>query len=75
MLGEEFTITASLIWSEGARLNTEYKLIKHDNTTATTGYTVQMLTDGTTNEVCIASPELLERCRRRWKAGEFQWLQ
>ncbi|MCK4487395.1 MAG: acyl-CoA thioesterase [Desulfobacterales bacterium] len=73
-LDEEFTIVASLIWSDAARLNTEYALIKEDGSIAATGYTVQMLIDSITGEVCIASPELLERCRGRWKAGEFKCL-
>jgi acyl-CoA thioester hydrolase len=72
LLDEEFTVTASLIWNEGARLNTEYSIIKNDLSTAATGYTVQMFTDGASGEVLIASPELLERCRNRWKSGEFK---
>ncbi|OGW27392.1 MAG: hypothetical protein A2X59_11185 [Nitrospirae bacterium GWC2_42_7] len=71
-LDEEFKIRASLIWHEGARLNTEYGLYKMNDTLAATGYTVQLLTDAKTGEACIVSPELLERCHNRWKAGEFQ---
>jgi acyl-CoA thioester hydrolase len=70
-LDEEFKIRASLIWHEGARLNTEYGLYKMNGTVAATGYTVQLFTDAKTGEPCIVSPELLERCRNRWKAGEF----
>jgi acyl-CoA thioester hydrolase len=72
LLDEEFTIIASLIWSEGARLNTEYSIIKNDLSIAATGYTVQMFTDGKSGEVLIASPELLERCRKKWKSGELK---
>ena len=71
MLDEKFAVTASLVWNDGARLNTEYSVIKNDGTISATGYTVQMLTDGSTGEVLIASPELLERCRKKWKAGEL----
>jgi len=42
VLDEEFTISASLIWNEGARLNTEYELTKADGTLAARGYTVQV---------------------------------
>jgi acyl-CoA thioester hydrolase len=70
-LDEEFTIKASLIWNEGARLNTEYSLIKEDGGIAAAGYTVQMFIDGVTGDLLIASPEILGECRRRWKAGEF----
>ncbi len=70
-LDEEFIIRASLIWNEGSRLNTEYHLIKQDGSIATSGYLVQLFTDHRTGEPCMVSPELLDRCRRRWKAGEF----
>lgn len=70
-LDEEFTIKASMIWNEGARLNTEYSLIKEGGDIAATGYTVQMFIDEVSGDVLIASPKILEKCRRRWKAGEF----
>jgi acyl-CoA thioester hydrolase len=70
-LDEEFTIRASLIWHDGAKLNTEFHLLKGDGTVATSGYTVQLFTDHRTGEACIISPELIERVRRRWRAGEF----
>ena len=74
-LNEEFTIRASFIWYEGARLNIEYHLIKQDGSLATSGYTVQLFTDHQSGEPYIISPELLDRCRKRWKAGEFHQLQ
>ncbi len=70
-LDEEFTVRASLIWHEGSRLNTEYHLIKRDGGLATSGYMVQLFVDHRTGEPLMISPELLERCRKRWKAGEF----
>ena len=73
-LDEEFTIVTSAIWSEGARLNTEFRLICENGSTAATAYTVQMLIDSVSGEPCLTSPELLERCRSRWKAREFDWL-
>jgi acyl-CoA thioester hydrolase len=73
-LGEEFTVAVSLIWDEGARLNTEYTVNKEDGSVAATAYTVQMFVDAASGEICLTSPELLERCRRRWKAGELNWL-
>lgn len=74
-LDEEFIIVASLVWCDSARLNTEYRLIKQNGSIAATGYTVQMFTDGVTGDVYLASPELLEQCRKRWQAGEFKCLQ
>ncbi|MBI5056061.1 MAG: acyl-CoA thioesterase [Nitrospirae bacterium] len=70
-LGEVFKIRAVLVWDESSRINTEYYLLKEDGRIATSGYTVQVLTAAATGEVCIISPPLLERCRTRWKAGEF----
>lgn len=70
-LDEQFTIRASLLWHDGARLNTEFHLIKQDESLATSAYTVQLFTDHATGAPCIVSPEMLERCRSRWRAGEF----
>ncbi|OGW48326.1 MAG: hypothetical protein A2078_15450 [Nitrospirae bacterium GWC2_57_9] len=70
-LDEEFTIRASLIWHEGSRLNTEYHLIKQNGSLASSAYMVQLFSDHRTGEAYMVSPELLERCRRRWKAGEI----
>jgi len=70
-LDEEFTIKASLVWSEGAKIYTEYLIIKEDKSIATFAYTVQLLIDSNTKETCIISPELLERLRKRWLSGEL----
>ena len=70
-LDEVFTVRASLIWNEGARLNTEYHLIKQDNSLASSGYMVQLFTDEKTGAPFMVSPALLDRVRRRWAAGEF----
>jgi len=74
VLDEEFTVTVSLIWSEGARMNSEYTVTKDDGSIAVTAYIVQMFIDGGSGEILLTSPELLERCRKRWKAGELSWL-
>jgi len=74
LLGDEFTARASIIWAEGARLNTEFALVKQDGTIAATGYMVQMFVEGDSMEVCIVCPELVERSKERWKAGEFDCL-
>jgi acyl-CoA thioester hydrolase len=70
-LDEQFTIRASLLWNDGARINTEFHLIKQDESLATSAYTVQLFTDHRTGAPCVVSPEMLERCRSRWRAGEF----
>lgn len=73
-LGENAGIRASLIWTEAARLNTEYTVETEKREIAATGYTVQMLTIGETGEPCFVVPPLLARCRERWQQGEFECL-
>jgi acyl-CoA thioester hydrolase len=73
-LDEEFSVKASLAWSEGAKLCMEYEIIKNDASIATRGYTVQMFVDSVTKEPYAVSPELLEKLRKRWKDGEFKCL-
>lgn len=70
-LDDVFTVSASLVWHEGARLNTEFQVIREDGALATSGYTVQLFTDHLTGQPCMVSPGMLERCRDRWRAGEF----
>lgn len=74
LLDEEVTIRASLVWHDGARLNTEYRIFKPDGTLASTGYTVQLLTDHRSGLSCIIVPDLLRRCQSRWLAGELPQL-
>jgi acyl-CoA thioester hydrolase len=72
VLGEEFTVEAAYIWSEGARLHTEFGTYRSDGSAAATGYTVQMFMDAVTKEPLLTSPPLLEKCRERWRAGDFK---
>ena len=74
-LDEEIQITARLVWSEAARLNTEFEIRREGGTLAASGYTVQMFVVGQTGEPCVVAPALLAECQRRWKAGEFSELQ
>jgi len=74
-LDEEFEVTAMLVWDEGARLNMEYVISKTGGEVAATGYTVQMFTEGESGKPCMISSELLDVCRKRWKAGEFKCLE
>jgi acyl-CoA thioester hydrolase len=69
-LGEQVTIQGKMIWADGARSNIEYRVDKENGTLAASGYTVQMFVDET-GVPLMASPPLLESCRRRWRAGEF----
>jgi len=73
-LGEEVTVTGRLIWDDGARINIEYEVVREDGTVAATGFTVQMFSDEA-GEPQLASPPLWERCRQRWRNGDFASLQ
>lgn len=70
-LDELFIIEARMVWTEAAKIITEYKLIKKDDTIAITGALMQLLvtTDGQT---CLVVPELLEDVRKRWRNGEIK---
>ena len=70
VLGEEVGIVGKLIWSEGARINVEYEIFKQNGVLAAAGFTVQMFVDES-GAALLAIPPLLERCRKRWSAGEF----
>lgn len=74
-LDETFIIQASLVWDEGAKLNTEFALIKTDGRIATAGFTVQMFTDAETNEPLILPPQMLITLKERWRSGELKCLQ
>jgi len=71
LLDKIFTVKASLLWNDAARLNTEYCITDEDGLCACTGYTIQLFMDLRTHEPLWLSPEMLIRCRQRWKAGEF----
>ena len=68
---EEFTVTASLIWSDGARVNIEYLIKKTDGSIAGAGYTVQLFMDPASGEALLADPEFWADFKTRWQNGEF----
>ena len=74
-LDEEVSILARLVWCEGARINTEFELTRPDGLPAATGFTLQLFTDGATDEPVLVTPPMLQHCRARWQAGEFAHLQ
>jgi acyl-CoA thioester hydrolase len=69
-LGEQAAIIGKLLWNEGARMDIEYEIHNPSGRLAAAGYTVQMFVDETATPL-MASPALLETCRKRWRAGEF----
>ena len=70
-LNERFTVLASVIWCEGARLNTQFVITGEDGSCACTGYTVQMFVETETGHVCIFPPPLLTAFHDKWLAGAF----
>jgi acyl-CoA thioester hydrolase len=71
LLDKIFTVKASLLWNDAARLNTEYRITDADGLCACTGYTIQLFVDIKTREPLWLSPNALILCRQRWLAGEF----
>ena len=71
MLDDDLTITATLHWHEGARLNVEYRILNQRAEVCVTGYTVQMFYDYFTHEPCFVTPNLVLEMQERWKRGEF----
>ena len=70
-LDDLFSIKASLIWDPGARLNTEYEIIRDDGTLICTGYTIQLFVELGSRRPLFLNPPLWDTCRTRWKNGEF----
>ena len=70
-LNERFTVQASVVWCEGAKLNTQFTITGGDGSCACTGYKVQMFVETETGEVCIFSPPLLAAFHDKWLAGAF----
>jgi acyl-CoA thioester hydrolase len=71
LLDELVTVKASMIWTEAARLNIEYEVVKADGALAATGYTVQLFSEAESGEPCFTLPPLLEECQTKWRNGEF----
>lgn len=72
IIDEEFTVEARYVWSEGARLHTEFSIYRADQSLAVSGYTVQMFISASTREALLVTPPVLREMRRRWEAGEFK---
>lgn len=72
LLDELATVKASMIWTDAARLNVEYEVIKEDGTLAATGYTVQLFSMADSGEPCFTLPPLLEACQEKWRNGDFE---
>ena len=69
-LGQLVAIIGKMMWTDAARIDIEYEVRHEDGKLAAAGYTVQMFVDES-GAPLMASPPMLETCRRRWRAGEI----
>ncbi len=69
LLDEKFSITASMIWCEAARLNIEYRILNAAGECTAAGYTVQMFYTLDKREPLWLVPPLVETMRQKWRAG------
>ncbi len=67
---ERCAISASLHWTEAARLNFSYVIRSREGEVLTTGYTVQLFLTPE-GELYTARPDFYADFCERWKAGEF----
>lgn len=67
---ENFTVEATLHWSEAARLNFSYVISDAEGQVITTGYTVQVITDTDFN-LLFVPPPYLANFRERWRTGKL----
>jgi acyl-CoA thioester hydrolase len=68
---QEFSIEGILHWSDAARINFEFIIRDDKGSIATTGYSVQVMTDTENNLYMVPPPFYREFCRR-WKEGELK---
>ena len=71
-LDEIFTVRAELVWSDGARLNVNYEIIKENGTLAATGYTVQMFFDVYSHEPYLTTPDCVQNVWDNWREGKIR---
>ena len=71
-LDELFTVTATLLWSDAARINIEYEIVKKDGSVAATGYTTQLFSSAETGQAYFILPPLLKSYRQRWIDGVLE---
>lgn len=66
----EFTIEATLHWTEAVRLNFSYRLTGPESNTVATAFTVQLFTSLTGDPLLIL-PVYIEKLRERWHQGDL----
>lgn len=67
---EEFTIKATLHWTEAVRLNFSYQIKNNEDKVVATAYTVQLFTD-LSKKVLLFRPDYVEAFVKRWKENSL----
>jgi acyl-CoA thioester hydrolase len=67
-IDDTIRIETALHWAEAARLNFTYTIYNAQGQVATSGYTVQMLTD-TKGVVQFITPDWLREFHQKWRQG------
>ena len=75
VLDEHFTVRSRMVWTDGARINTEFLTKKEDGEVAVTGWSVQMFVDARSLAPILVPPPLWKTCQGNWKSGRYRWLQ
>lgn len=74
LLEEKLIVSATLFWTDAAKLNIEYKIIKEDGSLGASGYSVQMFVSGVDNQPFLVNPPLLDDIKEKWQNGDFNEL-
>ncbi len=70
-VGEVINIVTSLIWSEAAKMNIEYRIFNSKKELTTFGYSQQLFVDAKSRELCFIGPGILEDLRVRWRKNQI----
>jgi len=74
-LEEEVTVQATLHWSDAARIDTEYAIVRANGNLVARGYTVQLFISAATGAPLLTPPAFVEASRQAWRGGQFALLQ
>jgi len=74
-LGEEITVTASMIWTGSAKMAIEYAIIGSDGSLRARAATTQLFLDAATGQPHWVTPPFIEAINEKWRNGGFACLQ
>lgn len=70
-LDEVPVVRADMVWSDAARINIEYAVLKENQTVAATGYSIQLFTDDQGMPLWTM-PDLMADVQQQWRDGAFR---